>query len=76
MLEDLIRKNLMLASKDRNILAKNILSLALGEIQTSEARGKTLSEKDKLKLIKELLKFKYTKIPLTQIELMLEELDL
>jgi len=39
-------------------------------------KAKTLSEKDKLKLIKELLKFKYTKIPLTQIELMLEELDL
>jgi hypothetical protein len=39
-------------------------------------KTKTLSEKDKLKLIKELLKFKYTKIPLTQIELMLEELDL
>ena len=39
-------------------------------------KAKTLSEKDKLKLIKELLKFKYRKIPLTQIELMLEELDL
>jgi len=39
-------------------------------------KAKTLSEKDKLKLIKELLKFKYTKIPLIDIELMLEELDL
>jgi hypothetical protein len=39
-------------------------------------KAKALSEKDKLKLIKELLKFKYRKIPLTQIELMLEELDL
>jgi hypothetical protein len=38
-------------------------------------KAKTLSEKDKLKLIKELLKFKYTKIPLIDIELMLEELD-
>jgi uncharacterized protein YqeY len=56
MLEELIRKSLMRASKDRNILAKNILSLALGEIQTSEARGKTLSEKDREDIIAKLVK--------------------
>lgn len=56
MLEDLIRKSLLQASKDRNTLAKNILSLALGEIQTAEARGKTLSEKDKEDIIAKLVK--------------------
>ena len=56
MLEDLIRKDLMQASKDRNVLAKNILSLALGEIQTAEARGKTLTEKDKQDIISKLVK--------------------
>jgi len=39
-------------------------------------KAKKLSEKDKLKLIKELIKFKYGKIPLIEIEMMLEELDL
>ena len=56
MLEDLIRKSLMLASKDRNVLAKNILSLALGELQTAEARGKNLSEKDKEEIVSKLVK--------------------
>jgi uncharacterized protein YqeY len=56
MLEDLIRKDLMQASKDKNVLAKNILSLALGEIQTVEARGKTLTEKDKQDIIFKLVK--------------------
>ena len=56
MLENLIRKSLIEVSKNRNTLAKNILSLALGEIQTSEARGKTLSEKDKEDIIAKLVK--------------------
>lgn len=56
MLEDQIRKVLIQASKDRNTLSKNILSLALGEIQTVEARGKTLSEKDKEDIILKLVK--------------------
>lgn len=56
MLEDLIRKDLMQASKDKNVLAKNILSLALGEIQTVEARGKVLTEKDKQDIISKLVK--------------------
>lgn len=56
MLEDLIRKSLMLASKNRNVLAKNILSLALGELQTAEARGKVLSEKDKEEVVSKLVK--------------------
>ena len=39
-------------------------------------KAEILSEKEKLKLIKELLKFKYRKVPLIEIELMVEELDL
>ena len=39
-------------------------------------KAKEMSEAEKLKLIKELLKFKYKKTPLIQIEQMVEELDL
>lgn len=39
-------------------------------------KAKNLSDKDKLKLIKELLKFKYRKIPLIDIELMVQDLKL
>lgn len=35
-----------------------------------------LSDKDKCKMVKELLTFKYRKVPLIDIELMVEELDL
>lgn len=56
MLEDQIRKVLVQASKDKNTLAKNVLSLALGEIQTVEARGKVLTEKDKENIVAKLVK--------------------
>ena len=39
-------------------------------------KAKALSDKEKLKLIKELLKFKYRRIPLIEIEMMIEELGL
>jgi len=62
--------------KQYKLLGDTMMEMVKKIVNYEFEKAKILSEKDKLKLIKELLKFKYTKIPLIDIELMLEELDL
>ena len=63
-----IRTKIKSAIKTKDEMAKNILRLALGEIQTQSSRGKDLSEQDKENIVKKLVKSNETTIGLSTNE--------
>jgi uncharacterized protein len=57
MLADQIRKQMLAAMKAGNVIDKQVLGVALGEIQTAEARaGKSLSDEEAQAVVKKLVK--------------------
>jgi len=56
MLVDEIKKRLMVAMKAKNVTEREILRVALGEIQTIEARTGTMSDQDAAAIVKKLVK--------------------
>lgn len=57
MLTDDIKKQMTQAMKDRDEVAKNILRLALGEIQTAEARAnRKLADEEAVAIVRKLVK--------------------
>ena len=69
MLKDEIRTRMMAAMKAKNVVEKEILRVALGEITTEEARhGKDMSDADVQKILRKLLKSNGETIKATQDE--------
>jgi len=57
MLKDEIRSRMMAAMKAKNVVEKEILRVAMGEITTEEARhGKDMSDADVEKILRKLVK--------------------
>ena len=57
MLRDQLKSEMMQAMKAKNTLEKNILRVALGEVQTAEARsGATLNNDAVVKILRKLVK--------------------
>jgi uncharacterized protein len=56
MLVDEIKQRLKVAMKARNVTEREILRVALGEIQTIEARTGTMSDQDAAAIVKKLVK--------------------
>ncbi len=57
MLRDQLKTDMMQAMKAKNALEKNILRVALGEVQTAEARGgDTLGDDAVIKILRKLVK--------------------
>src|SRR5437868_1347091 len=57
MLTDDIKKQMTQAMKDRDDVAKNILRLALGEIQTAEARAnRPIKDDEAVAIVRKLVK--------------------
>ncbi len=66
MLVDEIKQRLMAAMKAKNVTEREILRVALGEIQTIEARTGTMSDQDAGAIVKKLVKSNQETLQVTE----------
>ena len=65
MLAEEIKRRMFAAMKAKNTVEKEILRVALGEIQTAEARGEAVTDQTAIAAVKKLLKSNEESLALT-----------